>query len=104
MRWACFLVWVNSITWSVKVLINRAARERRVSGWLPPARPPSSPAKQLLCLVRGWQVRPLPCGAPTPGQRERGRVPILKGGKCRERMKRRCGSFRAGLSGEVTLG
>lgn len=28
MRWACFLVWVNSITWSVKVLVNRAAGRR----------------------------------------------------------------------------
>jgi hypothetical protein len=31
MRWACFLVWVNSITWSVKVLVSRAGREKSES-------------------------------------------------------------------------
>lgn len=33
MRWACFLVWVNSITWSVKVLISKAAGRRVSQQW-----------------------------------------------------------------------
>lgn len=59
MRWACFLVWVNSITWSVKVLVNRAGKERRTSWQLPLTRTPSLPARWPPCLARGRQAKSL---------------------------------------------
>lgn len=51
-RWACFLVWVKSITWSGKVRISRAGEKRRNAHQeprpsphlnLPPPPPPAAP-------------------------------------------------------------
>lgn len=97
MRWACFLVWVNSITWSVKVLVNRAGEERRVSWKPPPIHTPHSLTYEVAAVPGTGEDR-----LTFQGREEK---PIPKCDKCCGRVKaRQGGSFRAGLSKEVILG
>ena len=107
MRWACFLVCVNSITWSVKVLVNKAGRKRGLSWQLflgsYSTCTPSSSTKYGHCAWH-WIDRHCPCPVELKfqgGYREANSWGVKNA--VRESAGTRGKQLRAGLSEEVTF-